>query len=114
MPRKPMMICDATFATRLRKCMAEKGITQQMMGEQTERSRQAIAQYCNGASSPDWKTIANMARYLRVSSDYLLGLVDTPAPDADRDGIYRYGWEVGFDSCLSDLSAYLRERGTKA
>ena len=114
MPRKPEMINDTIFATRLRKCMAEKGITQQMIGEQTGRSRQAIAQYCNGVSSPDWKTIANMARYLGVSSDYLLGLADTPAPDTDRDDVYRLGWKVGFDSCLSDLSAYLRERGTKA
>lgn len=112
MPRKPNRASSAIFATRLRVAMAAKSITQQAMGEQTGRTRQAISQYCNGLASPDWETIAAMAKYLNVSSDYLLGLSDTPIISSDKDDAYRYGWQVGYDCCLKELSVYLHERGS--
>ena len=93
MPRKPERPADSyntALPARLRETMLSKGITQQELGEQIGKSRQAVAQYWNGSSSPDWATIAAIAKYLNVSSDYLLGLSEVASPDATIQGICNY------------------------
>ena len=37
-------------------------------------SRQAVGQYTQGRSAPDWKTIVKIAQFFGVTTDYLLGL----------------------------------------
>lgn len=63
--------------------MRRKNITQQTLADELGVSRQSVSYYCNGQSSPDWETIAKIARYFGVSSDYLLGLTDVPTPETD-------------------------------
>ena len=64
------------FPTNLRKIIEQKGLTQAEIGAALGRTRQAIATYMSGKSSPDWETIAALSKLLGVSSDWLLGLSD--------------------------------------
>nr|DAY19811.1 MAG TPA: repressor protein [Bacteriophage sp.] len=86
MPRKKSITTDSydkIFPKRLRGLMETKNATQQELGEYLKKTRQAIGYYADGSSSPDWETLVKIARYFKVSTDYLLGLTDTPALNAD-------------------------------
>ncbi len=65
---------NASFPERLRKLMEEQHKTQQDVADYLGKSRQAVGSYANGSSSPDWETIAQLARYFHISSDWLLGV----------------------------------------
>lgn len=73
---------DKVFPTRLRELM--KGKTQQDLAVYLGKTRQAISYYLDGSSSPDWETLAKIASFFGVSSDYLIGLTQDPnrAPSA--------------------------------
>lgn len=79
------------FPVRLREVMYLTKTTQKALGEVLQVSRQMISQYCSGASTPDWKAIAAMAKHFDVSADYLLGLTDVKRPeDADLRAVCEY------------------------
>lgn len=63
-----------SFPERLRILMDEQHKTQQDVANYLRKSRQAVGSYANGSSSPDWETIAQLARYFHISSDWLLGI----------------------------------------
>ncbi len=86
----------AVFPERLREIMQDHGTTQQELAEYVGKSRQAIGYYADGSSSPDWQTIANLARYFGVSTDWLLGLTDTHSTDADIRAVCKY---TGLSEC---------------
>lgn len=67
---------NAPFPERLRKLMETQHKTQQDVADYLGKSRQAVGSYANGSSSPDWETIAQLARYFNVSSDWLLGITE--------------------------------------
>lgn len=93
MPRKRKCETDAyneAFPTRLREMMGRTKTTQETLGEVLQVSRQMISQYCSGASTPDWKAIAAMAKHFDVSADYLLGLTDVQSPKADLRAVCDY------------------------
>lgn len=73
----------AIFPERLREIMQDRGTTQQELAEYVGKSRQAIGYYADGSSSPDWETLANIARYFEVSADWLIGLSDAQSIDFD-------------------------------
>ena len=79
MPRKRKEIPEGyneNFPQRLRELIKEKGETQQGLADYIGRTRQLISYYSDGSSSPDWKTLARIAEYFGVTSDYLIGLSD--------------------------------------
>ena len=49
-----------------------------------------VSYWCNGERTPDIERIAKIAQFLDVSSDYLLGLVDTPETNKDIKAINRF------------------------
>lgn len=71
---------NKAFPRALRKLLAENGTTKKDLAVHLNRSGQAIAYYCDGTSSPDWETIVEIAKYFSVSTDYLLGTTEDPAP----------------------------------
>jgi len=71
------------FPTRLRDTMERQSVSQTDLAKRLRKSRQAIGYYCDGSAKPNWKIIAQIAQYLGVSSDYLLGLTDVPFVDMD-------------------------------
>ena len=74
------------FPFRLRKIMESRNITQKDLAAEIGKTRQAVSYYTDGSSSPDWETLAKIASFLRVSSDYLLGLSDIEEPNLDIRG----------------------------
>lgn len=90
MPRKKKEFSDSygkAFPSVLRLLMDRDGTTQQMLATQLGKTRQSISCYCDGSSSPDWETLAEIAKYFSISADYLLGLSNDPqrAPSAVDD-----------------------------
>lgn len=91
MPRKRITIdnksFDKPFPSALRELMKENNTTQQELAAELGKTRQSISYYCDGSSSPDWETIANIAKYYSVSADWLLGLSDVRSPHADLKAV---------------------------
>ena len=61
------------FATRLKELRKIKGISQIALAQQLGLTQQAVGKWETGRSSPDPATVAALASYFNVSSDYLLG-----------------------------------------
>ena len=77
MSRKPNLTGEEynkVFPQRLREIMRSKNITQKDLAVEISKTRQAVSYYMDGSSGPDWETLAKIASFLGVSSDYLLGL----------------------------------------
>lgn len=88
MARKKKIIQDnynAAFPSRLRECVKNRGVTQSDIATALGKSRQAIGYYMDGTSSPDWETLVDLAKYLNVSADYLLGL--SPYMDKEKENL---------------------------
>lgn len=78
------MDTKSIFAKRFRELREAAGLKQSEMGEKLGVSRGSISFYENCDRNPDIEFIANAAQYFKVSSDYLLGLTDTPTTDPYR------------------------------
>lgn len=93
MPRKrkenPEGYCDA-FPTRLREVMDNKRTTQKELADYLGLSRQAVSAYCDGSSSPDWRTLTKIRNYFGVSADYLLGLSDNATVEPEVQAVCKY------------------------
>lgn len=93
MPRKRERKTDGyydIFPERLRKIMEERGTTQQELADHLGKSRQAIGYYTDGSSTPDWKTLAGLARYFGISADWLLGLSDVSSTNVTVKEMCKY------------------------
>lgn len=78
------------FPERLREIMSEHNTTQKELSDYIGKSRQAVGYYADGSASPDWKTLAAIARYFGVSVDWLLGVTDVRSADIDIQQICKY------------------------
>lgn len=84
MPRKRKEQLDGSnfkkaFPAAMRKLMEDKGVTQNALADYIGKTRQAVSYYCDGSSSPDWETLAKIAEFFDVSTDYLVGRTDEPS-----------------------------------
>lgn len=92
------------FPQRLKILMGDRGITQQQLADYLQKTRQAVSYYCNGSSSPDWETLAKIATFFSVSTDYLVGIAEPQSQDPDIQVVCKY-------TGLSESSAeYLHAR----
>ena len=66
---------------RLREIMLVKRVSHDALAKYLGVSRQAVGQYTQGRSSPDWKTIVKMAQFFGVTTDYLLGMESEQSHD---------------------------------
>ena len=93
MPRKKELRPEdysSAFPTRLRDIMSEQGKTQQEVADEIGKTRQAVGYYADGSSSPDWKTLAKLARYFGVSADWLLGISEVKSLDGEVKQVCEY------------------------
>lgn len=81
---------DNVFAQRLRTLMEKRHFTQDTLAEKAGCSRQAISQYMDGSSAPNVDKLLSIAKFFNVSTDYLLGLSDTPTSDKDLQFVCDY------------------------
>lgn len=72
------MFSGEIFATRLNSLMKANSVTQQALATAIGTSRPAVTQFANGSNLPSIEKLVAIAKYLDVSTDYLLGLTDNP------------------------------------
>lgn len=66
------------FSERLVELRKSKGMTQKELSEVMNMSRDTLAHYEIGRREPDFQTLTKFAKYFNCTTDYLLGLSDTP------------------------------------
>lgn len=64
---------------RLRTLRERKGYTQEELADAMGTSQRTVSAWENG-QTPNGEMVAKLARELRTSTDYLLGLTDNPTP----------------------------------
>lgn len=110
MPRKRSAINAECFykpfPSALRYLMEKNHTTQQELAEVLGKTRQSISYYCDGSSSPDWETLAKIAKFYSVSSDWILGLSDVQSPNADMKSVCDFTGlsEASVESILRETS----------
>ncbi|MBO6229821.1 MAG: helix-turn-helix transcriptional regulator [Ruminiclostridium sp.] len=87
---------NAVFATRLRNLFKENSKTHTDLADYITKeagesvTRQAVGQWCNGTTCPNIKTVPIIAKYFKVSTDYLFGLSDYKTSDIEKSYIAKY------------------------
>lgn len=71
------------FGNRLKQRRTKLGHTQESVAEMLGTDARRIWAYESGKTKPNGEVIAELARYLDTSTDYLLGLTDDPTPHDD-------------------------------
>lgn len=71
------------FAERLKAARIEKGLKQREVAEYLQITVRSYQQYEGGVRRPNFEALAALAIYLDVTTDYLLGLSDTPNQRGD-------------------------------
>lgn len=64
------------FAERLKELRKEKNLSQQQMAEILFIKQQSYARYEKNTSEPSYEMLVTIAKYFKVSIDYLLGVTD--------------------------------------
>ena len=78
------------FPVRFRNLAEEKGSTMEEMAQAFFTTRQTVRNWQNGETIPDAKSICHIAKFFNVTTDYLLGLTDTPVLNTDVRQIADY------------------------
>lgn len=66
------------FSSRLQKIRIERGFSRQEVADILEITSRAYQYYEEGKREPNYDKLVTLAKHLKVSSDYLLGLSDAP------------------------------------
>lgn len=61
---------------RLRETLRENGITQKELAEKCGFGIKQVNFWCTGRAEPDLQALKIICEYLKVPSDYLIGLTD--------------------------------------
>lgn len=106
MARKPAIFTeDATFATRLRELLnGPPKVTQQTLADAIGVKRQTVALYASGQTKPNATQIAMIARFFKITSDWLLGLSDSKTLENESAGA-----EFGLSDVAADRLGYYAE-----
>lgn len=74
------------FGEKLAELRREKKLSQYELADRLGFSRGQLANYEQGTREPDFKTLQLIADYFSVTTDYLLGRVDSPfLSQSDKD-----------------------------
>jgi transcriptional regulator with XRE-family HTH domain len=65
------------FSENLRFLMKKRDITQQILAEATETTRQAIAQYADGTALPSVEKLYKISKFLNMSMDYFFNPINS-------------------------------------
>lgn len=68
------------FGGRVRRLRRRRGISQQTLADFCAVSRTTITEYEQGRYQPTVETLCRLADFFAVSTDYLLGREEPPAP----------------------------------
>ena len=82
---------------RIKQLRKKKDLTQEKLAEYLGVSFQAVSKWETGVASPDLSMVVPLARLLEVSTDELLGLIDTVEDPRERElrTAYNETWKTG-------------------
>lgn len=92
---------------RLKECRETAGMTQQEIAEKLKITRAAYTNIENGKRDPDTNTLNFLATLFDVSTDYLLGRIDTPYPTKNM-GV-ALSFPPGYDELNEDEQAEINQ-----
>ncbi|SJZ38382.1 helix-turn-helix domain-containing protein [Garciella nitratireducens] len=81
------------FGDRLKALRNEKNMTQSELAKLLNVSPSTIGMYEQGRRDPDTKTLAFLAEYFDVTTDYLLGRTDIRTPEPETIAAHHEGDE---------------------
>jgi len=65
-----------TIGKRIRELREEKELSQEKLGKAMGISQAGIARWESGVNTPDIYSVAMLAKFFNVTTDYLIGLED--------------------------------------
>ena len=75
---------EEVFGSRLRELRKSKDLSQYYIAQELGIPRTTYANWEQGKADPNLEMLARLAEVLNVSTDYLLGLTDDPAPRSGK------------------------------
>ena len=101
--KTPTDLYNGIFPTRLREVMGTQNVTQAMLAAEIGVSRQSVAKYTSGQAQPNVEALQTIVKYLKVPSDYLIGISksDSLDPDMSNARIYTGLSEKAIDAIKS-------------
>lgn len=70
----------ADFSTKLKDIIESRGISQAWLAQKAGTTEATISRYCSGIHKPNLEVVANIAKALNVSIDYIMDLSLSPTP----------------------------------
>ena len=64
------------FSLRLKELRIEKNLTQQQLGEAFQVHQTTVKDWETKGKQPNYETLIKLANFFKVSTDYLLGVID--------------------------------------
>lgn len=101
-----------TFASRLKEARDLRGMSQAALAEKAKLPVTSISHFEGDARKPSFDNLRNLAVALEVSTDFLLGLDDSPKKAASDDPLYRHGQKLTSENreLASEFLAMLAKR----
>ena len=101
---------------RLLDLRKDAGLTQDELAAILEINKHSISSYERGKSEPPDAIKIEIARYFKVSVDYLLGLTDNPNPYGGQRNVLQIpaGFPAKAQESLTDYMEFLKSRYEKA
>lgn len=72
------------FGRKLRELREAQGLTQKQVGERIGVTSSVVSAYENGIRLPSYSALIKLTALYDVSSDYLLGISDTPTRESQH------------------------------
>jgi len=72
------------FHKRINELQEERGKSQHMTAKKIGITQAAYSNFLKGKRSPNADSLVKLAKYFKVSTDYLLGVTDTNGRSADN------------------------------
>jgi len=84
------MVINMTIGERIREIRQLRGYSQQELASKIGIAMNSLYHYEKNRKMPSAEVLANIAKALNVSADYLLGLSDNPIPKNDNFDLSNY------------------------
>lgn len=107
---RPAMSSD--FPSRLKEARERRGLTQAELGKEAGLPSTTLSHFESGSRKPSFDNLRRLTRVLGVSTDYLMGIVDTPEATGAASRIARHLQNATEDEIqmLEDVAKSLANR----
>lgn len=89
--------------------MSKQKVTQKVIADVCGVQRQSVSCWMNGETRPDILSLAKIAKYFNLSTDYLLGLTDIKVVTNESWIAYSEGYRDGFKAAKEDIRYTVEE-----